>query len=214
MKHTPPPMRGTWTLIAPDGRKWEGDSPLRLAAAEQRERVPDQVAVQRVLDAASALRDEDRPKSLHELQDELYEFVTDDSERNGYWLHCEIVSKQNRLFDTLETLVDALTSGAGRDFIEAFVRDASAALESAQPGWNKVDEPTATEMRRVGQVRAAAPELLEALQGAKTVLELAVAAPDGKQYANLETRSGSFVCVTDVLIGIEAAIAKAEGRTA
>jgi hypothetical protein len=67
------------------------------------------------------------------------------------------------LFDKLETLVDAITTGAGRDFIEAFVRDASAALEEAQPGWNKVDEPTASEMRARARVRDAAPDVLASL---------------------------------------------------
>lgn len=78
-------------------------------------------------------------------------------EGNGH-----LIAAAPRLFDTLETLVDALTTGAGRDFIEAFVRDASAALEEAQPGWNKVDEPTASEMRAKGRVRDVAPELLQA----------------------------------------------------
>lgn len=125
---TPPPQRGTWTLIAPDGRSWEGDSPLRLAAAEQRERVPDQVAVQRVLDAASALRDDDRPKSLHELQDELYEFVTDDSESNGYWLHCEIVSRQYALLEAAQEYMRVCP--ADEDLTQAF-QAATNALRAA-----------------------------------------------------------------------------------
>lgn len=77
--------------------------------------------------------------------------------------NARLIAASPRLFDALETLVDALTTGAGRDFIEAFVRDASAALEEAQPGWNKVDEPTATQMRALGRTRAAAPQLQDAL---------------------------------------------------
>jgi hypothetical protein len=45
---TPKALEGTWTLIGPDGRQWTGDSPLRVARAEQAERVPDSVAVKRI----------------------------------------------------------------------------------------------------------------------------------------------------------------------
>lgn len=48
---TPKPMAGTWTLTAPDGRTWQADSPLRVVALEQRERVPADVAVARIFDA-------------------------------------------------------------------------------------------------------------------------------------------------------------------
>ena len=51
--HTPGPMAGMWTLTAPDGRVWQGDSPLRCVAAESRERVPAEVQLQRIFDAAS-----------------------------------------------------------------------------------------------------------------------------------------------------------------
>lgn len=47
------PMSGTWTLTAPDGRTWQGDTPLRCVAAESRERIPAEVRLQRILDAAS-----------------------------------------------------------------------------------------------------------------------------------------------------------------
>jgi len=33
------PQPGTWTLIAPDGRQWQGDSPLKVACMEQEERI-------------------------------------------------------------------------------------------------------------------------------------------------------------------------------
>ena len=45
------PQEGTWTLTAPDGRKWEAKSPLECAGIEQRERVPPRVAVQRIVAA-------------------------------------------------------------------------------------------------------------------------------------------------------------------
>ena len=53
MIETPKPMNGTWTLTAPDGRTWQADSPLRCVGAEQRERVPEDLALARVLAAAS-----------------------------------------------------------------------------------------------------------------------------------------------------------------
>jgi hypothetical protein len=46
---TPKPMQGTWTLTAPDGRTWQADSPLLALRAEQRERVPADVALARVM---------------------------------------------------------------------------------------------------------------------------------------------------------------------
>jgi len=42
------PQTGTWTLIAPDGRTWRSDCPLQCVAAELRERVPDNVALERL----------------------------------------------------------------------------------------------------------------------------------------------------------------------
>jgi hypothetical protein len=46
---TPKPMQGTWTLTAPDGRTWQADSPLLALRAEQRERVPADVALARIM---------------------------------------------------------------------------------------------------------------------------------------------------------------------
>jgi hypothetical protein len=53
MAETPKPMQGTWTLTAPDGRTWQADSPLRVVAAESRERIPATVALERIYAAAS-----------------------------------------------------------------------------------------------------------------------------------------------------------------
>ena len=50
-----PPQKGTWTLIAPDGRKWEADSPLAVVGVEQRERIPPSLALERIY---RALQDE------------------------------------------------------------------------------------------------------------------------------------------------------------
>ena len=50
---TPKPMPGTWTLTAPDGRTWQADSPLRCVSVEQRERVPANVAMARVVAMAN-----------------------------------------------------------------------------------------------------------------------------------------------------------------
>lgn len=61
MSETPKPQAGTWTLIAPDGRTWKADSPLRCVAIEQRERVPDHIAMARII---AAVADGDRPQGL------------------------------------------------------------------------------------------------------------------------------------------------------
>lgn len=50
---TPKPQEGTWILTAPNGREWAERSPIACVAAEQRERVPATVRLQRILDAAS-----------------------------------------------------------------------------------------------------------------------------------------------------------------
>ena len=55
---TPKPQTGTWTLTAPDGRTWEASSPLHCCGAEQRERVPADVALARILKAATQTPDE------------------------------------------------------------------------------------------------------------------------------------------------------------
>lgn len=48
MTDTPKPQQGTWTLTAPDGRTWQADSPIACVRNEQRERVPAEVALQRI----------------------------------------------------------------------------------------------------------------------------------------------------------------------
>ncbi len=44
-------MQGTWTLIAPDGRQWQACSPLQCCSAENRERIPPEVALARIMAA-------------------------------------------------------------------------------------------------------------------------------------------------------------------
>lgn len=46
---TPQAQHGTWTLIAPDGRQWQGDHPIKVVRAEMRERVPAEVGLARIL---------------------------------------------------------------------------------------------------------------------------------------------------------------------
>ena len=43
--------RDKWILVAPDGRRWCGESGRKAAAAEQRERIPATVALKSILDA-------------------------------------------------------------------------------------------------------------------------------------------------------------------
>ena len=45
---TAKPQEGTWTLIAPDGRTWRAESPLRCVGLEHRERVPPEISLKRI----------------------------------------------------------------------------------------------------------------------------------------------------------------------
>ena len=55
---TPKPMQGVWSLVAPDGREWRESSPLRCVSLEQSGRVPANVALARILEAANPTPDE------------------------------------------------------------------------------------------------------------------------------------------------------------
>lgn len=46
---TPKPIQGSWTLRRPDGVCYHGESPIACLRAEQAERVPAKVAVQRIM---------------------------------------------------------------------------------------------------------------------------------------------------------------------
>lgn len=45
---TKSPQVGAWTLIAPDGTTFEDESPIKCCVAEQRTRVPQQAAANRL----------------------------------------------------------------------------------------------------------------------------------------------------------------------
>ncbi len=49
---TQKPMQGVWSLIAPDGREWRENSPLRCVSLEQQERIPADVALEQILRSA------------------------------------------------------------------------------------------------------------------------------------------------------------------
>lgn len=73
---TPPPQAGEWTLTAPDGRTWKADSPLKCCGLEQRERVPANVALARIVeemerfDAEEAAKAASAPETLADRQRE------------------------------------------------------------------------------------------------------------------------------------------------
>lgn len=46
------PQVGTWTLTAPDGRQWTGDTPLKVVSTEHHERVPAKVSLRRIFKEA------------------------------------------------------------------------------------------------------------------------------------------------------------------
>lgn len=71
MTNTPKPMEGTWTLTAPDGRTWRGDTPLHALAAESSERVPPEVALERILKAAAETPLPPWEDRVNELLDKL-----------------------------------------------------------------------------------------------------------------------------------------------
>ena len=50
---TPTPMQGEWTLVRPDGKRYKADGPLKCVSVEMQERVPADVALARVMAAAS-----------------------------------------------------------------------------------------------------------------------------------------------------------------
>jgi hypothetical protein len=70
---TPPPQAGEWTLTAPDGRTWKAESPLKCCGLEQRERVPANVALARIVeemerfDAEEAAKAASAPETSPEL---------------------------------------------------------------------------------------------------------------------------------------------------
>lgn len=65
---TPQPMAGTWTLTAPDGRTWSGDSPLRCVTAEVHDRVPPEVALARI---KLAMLEEDPDSECHDCGEDV-----------------------------------------------------------------------------------------------------------------------------------------------
>lgn len=121
---TQKPMAGTWTLTAPDGRQWQAESPMRCVSVEQRGRVPADVALARVLAAASEPDFVDRHVALGERfcaknVDELVDALAADaakSERRaimfGDLMHGQVLAMR-------AAVVDASLRGAetGMDWI-------------------------------------------------------------------------------------------------
>jgi len=77
MTDTPKPQRGIWKLTAPDGRVWRGWSPLNVVAKEQRERVPKQVAIERVLTALTDMSFEELKSKSVEPDPEILALAED-----------------------------------------------------------------------------------------------------------------------------------------
>ena len=49
METEKPRMKGTWTLVAPDGRKWKAESPIKCCKLEQDERIPFKIRMERLM---------------------------------------------------------------------------------------------------------------------------------------------------------------------
>jgi hypothetical protein len=73
---TQKPMTGIWTLTAPNGRTWQAETPLRCCGLEQRERVPAEVALARILDAAKPVAN-DRDNELFQAALYALEYHTE-----------------------------------------------------------------------------------------------------------------------------------------
>ena len=123
MSDTTKPMQGTWKLVRPDGRTYHASSPLACLRDEQQERIPPQVALQRIMDAADepTQREKDmalmlkRMCRLLEPGDNMREAVTDylrraglfgsplragDSATDEEWPYCNICSSYVDTGDT------------------------------------------------------------------------------------------------------------------
>jgi hypothetical protein len=71
-----PAQKGTWTLTAPDGRTWTGESPLAAVGAEQQQRIPPSLALERLY---RALNDEEPPASEQSMLHRVAAIATDTS---------------------------------------------------------------------------------------------------------------------------------------
>jgi hypothetical protein len=47
-QETPKPAHGTWTLISPNGKVYQGDSPIKCVQAESSARIPAHIALGRI----------------------------------------------------------------------------------------------------------------------------------------------------------------------
>lgn len=81
----PGPQEGIWTLTAPDGRQWQGPTPLRCAMQESRERVPPEVALARIaaeMEPTEDERDAARYRWLRQHANNAWEVTFDDAGRH------------------------------------------------------------------------------------------------------------------------------------
>lgn len=60
------PQEGVWTLVAPDGTRWSGNSPMQALKAERDARIPVTVQLARVLSVAD---DESAPVKWHTCEE-------------------------------------------------------------------------------------------------------------------------------------------------
>lgn len=78
----PKPQEGTWRMFAPDGRLYEGKSPLDLASQENAERIPPQERLRRILDGANAWGEEGIWLRSNHVGTDLTVLI----ERDGQWI--------------------------------------------------------------------------------------------------------------------------------
>ena len=78
------PQEGPWTLTAPDGRTWTGETPLRCCGAEHRERVPPAEALKILVEGlAVSVIDEVNDERRRQIEPENWTPEHDDEHNNG-----------------------------------------------------------------------------------------------------------------------------------
>ena len=68
---TPRPMKGSWALKRPDGKLYVADSPIACLRAEQAERVPAQVAVQRIMEVLVSEKEDAEPLTDQQIAEAI-----------------------------------------------------------------------------------------------------------------------------------------------
>ena len=213
---TPKPQAGEWTLIAPDGRAWKADSPLRCVSAEQRDRVPADVAMARILSAAQTQTSEE-PKPPLNIGDYVLATKWNDGDPNDMWA----LGYYNGETDGRHYVLDAMgmnlrANGFRRvarirpDVGHWLLNDAAQVLERCPPGtvslWSMLTEYafdlSSNGIKHPACSQQEAPASQEVLKQALEALELGQNYPDSyaaeaQQVRQIESAIASLRALID-----------------